>query len=74
MTTVITGDKINELGTILKECRQEAGKTQEDVANEMGITQPQVSTIESNKTIPQIPTIIDYLAVCGYRLAFVGKK
>ncbi len=57
-----------EIAITLAEARHAAKKTQEEVADEMSLSQPYVAKLEGGEANPTIGTIGSLLAVMGFRL------
>ena len=49
---------MNELGTLLKQWRGLRGRSQLDVSVDTGISQRQISFIESGRSVPTRPTLL----------------
>lgn len=65
----IDNQNINQIGNILGTLRTGIPEmTQGIVADAMGVAQAHISSMESNKKIPTLPSIINYLEVVGYRV------
>ncbi|AIS58177.1 MULTISPECIES: helix-turn-helix domain-containing protein [Vibrio] len=53
------------LGMQLAQLRESLGLTQSDVAKIMGVTQPTISSMESNGLNLKVETVERYIAACG---------
>ena len=51
--------------------RHEQGMTQQELANQSGIKQPMIARIETQKSDPQLSTMLKILKTLGYKLAIV---
>lgn len=51
--------------------RHEQGMTQQELANQSGIKQPMIARIETQKSDPQLSTMLKILKTLGYRLEIV---
>ena len=51
--------------------RHEKGLTQQELANRSGIKQPVIARIETQKSDPQLSTMLKILKTLGYKLAIV---
>jgi putative transcriptional regulator len=58
-----------ELGTRLSALRLQAGLTQTEVAERIGVSRQHVSNMETAITSPTVRVLHDYLRVCGTDLA-----
>jgi putative transcriptional regulator len=58
-----------ELGRQLSAARLQAGLTQTDVADKVGVSRQHISNIETGITSPTVRVLRDYLQVCGTDLA-----
>ena len=67
-----------DIGTKIKEARMEAQLTQEQVADELGISRQTMSNWENNKTYPDIVSVIKmsdlYKVSLDYLLKGSGEK
>lgn len=55
-------------GAVIRRARLERGLSQVDLASISGISQPNVSAIESGRRAPSAETLQRLLAACGYEL------
>jgi transcriptional regulator with XRE-family HTH domain len=63
------------VATLLVRARKRASLTQEELANRLGLGQPQVSRMESaTGSVPELPTIVRYLAACQCDFAIATGK
>jgi len=62
--------KVELVGKII-EAREEKGLTQQALAEICGIKQPVIARLETNKSDPQLKTILKILKPLGYKLAIV---
>lgn len=60
--------RVEELQLLLKELRQQAGLTVNQVAERMGISQPAVSKLEKNASRATFTTLQRYAQACGSEL------
>jgi putative transcriptional regulator len=58
-----------ELGQQLSAARLQAGLTQNDVADKVGVSRQHISNIEIGVTSPTVRVLRDYLQACGTDLA-----
>ena len=58
-----------ELGGLLSSARLQAGLTQTDVAEKVGVSRQHISNIETGITSPTTRVLRDYLHACGTDLA-----
>lgn len=61
-------------GFLLRKARLEAGLTQEDLANQLGITQQAVSRAEGWASNPTVGLMRRWLTVCGQRLELCVER
>lgn len=67
----ITPKNIEFIGDVLREVRAEMQISQEDVARKMGKRQPFISSLESNRKKPSLPTLMNYLKAINCKLIIV---
>ena len=60
-----------ELVEVLTRMRVRAGLTQQDVADEMGVTGAQVSQMENGKRTPRLDTLLRYAEAVGGELVAI---
>lgn len=66
---------VNEMLCLLRDARKRSGKTQQEVADEVGINQSQASRLERGLTTnPSLDTLADYARACGRRVTLVRVK
>ena len=46
-----------EFGGLVRDLRREAGLTQVELAERMGVAQPEVARLEAGGSVPQVPTL-----------------
>lgn len=63
-----------KFGDILSQARQEAGYSQDALADELGLYQHTISDWELNKTSPPIEKARRILRFLGYEIEFVRNK
>lgn len=57
--------------SLLRQARQEAGITQDELARRLGVTQPTVASWERPGANPTVRTLMRAMAATGHRLAVV---
>ncbi|MHB1063925.1 MAG: helix-turn-helix transcriptional regulator [Georgenia sp.] len=58
----------SDLGRILRDARQEAGLTQDEFADDLGVSRQYVSALESGKTSQHVDRIFGSLRLLGVRI------
>ncbi len=68
---------MKEIGARIKKIRKILKKSQEDLANDLGITKQAVSNIENSKSLPSIQLLskllLDYNINLNYIIAGIGS-
>ncbi len=59
-------------GAFVREVRQSRGMSQQELADNAGLTQSNVSAIENNRRQPSARSLNRILVACGYQLAAVA--
>lgn len=57
-----------DLGRIIRDARQQAGMTQEELADELGVTRQYVSQLERGKSSLHVTRLFSSLRLLGIRL------
>ena len=60
-----------DFGARLRECRRQAGLSQQSLADAAGTSQPTVAAYEAGRVAPNVETLARLLEVCGYELGAV---
>ncbi len=61
-------------GTLIRTRREAAGLTQEALARRLGVSQPSVARLESQRANPTVASLAKVLAALGYELALDARK
>ena len=61
------GSGMEHIGSFLRNARQEAGLSQEELAGKLGVRQQTVSEVESRKDV-MVSTVERFLGACDYRM------
>jgi transcriptional regulator with XRE-family HTH domain len=59
--------------SLLRRARRAAGLTQADLAERLGISQPEVARLESSRANPTVRTLEDAIAATGHELVLDAK-
>ena len=59
---------MQEIGSLVRQIRHQAGLTQRDVAMRAGTSQPAVAAYEADRQTPTLGTLERLLAACGHEL------
>lgn len=62
---------MENIGLRLKQIRKLLGKSQEEIANELGLTKQAISNIEHSKSSPNIPLLHKLLVDYGVNINFI---
>ena len=64
----MNNDFNKRLGAVMREEREKAGKTQQDIAEKLGVTKTAVHQWESGKRNIYARTVIDYCSALGIKV------
>lgn len=60
------------VASLIRQLRERRGWTQAQLARASGVSQPNVSAIETGRRVPSAETLAGLVAACGYQLAAVA--